>query len=75
MPKYAINVLCANDDVCEVVKSTMMSDYKIENSDREDGFDHYGIKEFDSMMDAVNEARRLRKASGGRIIDAAVSDV
>lgn len=75
MPKYAVNVLCASDDVCEEVRSTMMGDYEIEEVDGEDGFDYYGIKEFDSMTDAVNEAWRLKKASRGKIIDASVSYV
>lgn len=73
MPKYSINVLCANDDVCKEVRSTTMSGYKIEKSDGEDGFDHYGIREFDSIADAMSEARRLKEESGGKIIHATVS--
>lgn len=74
MPKYSVNVLCANDDVCEEVQSTIMNDYKIKKSDGEDGFDHYGVKEFDSIDDALNEARRLKETSGGKIIHAMVSN-
>lgn len=73
MAKYSVNILCADNKVCKEVQSTIMSDYKIEESDGEDGFDHYGIKEFDSIADAMSEARRLKETSGGKIIHATVS--
>lgn len=72
MERYQINVLCTDPETCREVRSTMMADYEIKDSDLE-GFDHLGFKEFDSMLDAVDEAYRLQRESGGKIIDATVS--
>lgn len=73
MPRYSINFLCRSDKVCEEVCATMMGNYEIKKSNGNNGFDHYAVKEFDSMTDAANEAWELKKASGGRIIYAAAS--
>lgn len=74
MPKFSINVLCADSEkTCNHVKSTLMKDYIIKNSKDTDDFDHRGIKEFPTIFDASDEALRLKSISKGKILDVSVS--
>ena len=74
MPKFTINVLCADsEETCSFVKTTLMKDYDIKNSKDTDDFDHKGIKEFRTILEASDEALRLKSLSNGKILDVSVS--
>lgn len=74
MPRFALNVLCADsENTCTLVKTNLMNDYEIKYPKSTKDYDHIGIKHFNSIEDAKREARNLIEISQGKVLDISIS--
>ena len=66
MPEIVFKVLCANDsDSCDRVRQ-IMRDMNFRVDDRHKGrdFDHIGIKNYDSVLEAKKEEKEIAEIAG-----------
>ena len=69
MKDFEFRVLCANDDnSCSFVRK-VMKDFKLTRANKIDDFDHKGVQQFNSRVDALQRLYEIKKLSGQHIID------
>ena len=69
MQEVEFRVLCANDgDSCNLVKG-FMKDFKITQASKIDDFDHKGVKQFKSIVEATRRVGEIKSLAGDNLID------
>ena len=69
MQEVEFRVLCANDgESCDLVKG-VMSDFKISPAGETDGFDHKGVKMFESVAEAELRVDEIKRKAGKNVLN------